>query len=277
MQGLIDSITEDQVDATVLIVDNASTAETYRDLESIKDSRVHLLRSAQNLGFTGGVNYALKYALEKFSDIPYFFLLNPDAFSSHNLLQNLVEILEAHPDAACVSPQILTLNGSPWYSGAHIDYVQGKVSTSLNIQTDKVAKLYEIDVFSGCAALFDMRKVVEAGMFNESLFMYYDEADLSIRLKKLGYKILYTPLCKLLHDASYTTRKISFFKTYYMTRNKFMVFNETMSLYNKFYFVIHELAFHLKHRRPKNALYHLKGYYDFLKGKKGSHTVIIPK
>jgi GT2 family glycosyltransferase len=107
--------------------------------------------------------------------------------------------------------------------------------------------------------------------------MYYDEAELCIRLAQLGYKIYYTPKFFVIHDLSYTTRNNTFVKTYYMTRNKLIVFSKSMTFYNKIYFAVHEFAFHVKNRRIKDALYHLKGIYDFAIGKKGNlfstHTI----
>ena len=268
---LISSIIEIENEFSILIVDNASTPETYNELKSLNDDRVYILPSEQNLGFTGGVNYALNYTMNNLHGFEYFFLINPDAFSSPNLISDLMKILKLNKDAACISPQILNSDGIPWYSGAAIDYLNGKVSTSVNIKPESTNKYFEVDAFCGCAVLFDFDKVIRAGMFNEDLFMYYDEADLSIKLKKMGNKILYTPAYTIYHDVSYTTKDITHLKTYYMTRNKFIVFNNSMSLKSKIYFMIHELAYHLKNRRIKNAIYHLKGFYDFVKGKKGAY------
>lgn len=270
IQGLLDSIKENGVALSIVILDNASTKETFQTLLQIKDERVRLLKSEKNLGFTGGINYVLKSMEGTKENFRYFFLLNPDAFSKPELISNLTAILAANPKAACISPKILNLKGQPWYQGGKIHFSKGQVIMEQNPAIKKTQLFVETDVFNGCAALFDLGKVKEAGLFNEALFMYYDEADLSIRLKKLGYKILFAPQFEILHDVSYTTRKISHLKTYYMTRNRFMVFSSTMSAGNKLYFLAHELAFHFKNRRLKNAVYHLKGYLDFTFGKSGA-------
>ncbi len=269
-QKLVDSIAED-IEVTILIVDNASTNATYRELESVNDKRLHLLRSEKNLGFTGGINFGLKYIIEEMPYIKYFFLFNPDALSSPNLIESLHKIIQSEKNVAAVSPRILFPDGNPWYSGATLNINKGKVYNNPTIVKNIAAEYYPVDVFSGCAVLFDLKKVVEAGMFNEDLFMYYDEADLSIKLKEKNYKILYAPQLTVFHDVSYTTKNITHLKTYYMTRNKFIVFNKRMSLYGKIYFMLYEFAYHIKNRRGKNAMYHLKGFYDFLKGKKGSY------
>ncbi len=273
IQKLISSINESALEVSILLVDNASTEESYSVLLEIKDARLHILRSVTNLGFTGGVNYALTYLNENHPDFTHFFLMNPDAFSNVNLIGELVQILNLNKDAAGVSPQILYLNGNPWYTGGIINYAKGKVINQSIETINNETKFYEVDVFSGCAVLFDLQKVMKVGMFNEDLFMYFDEADLAIRLKRRGYKILYCPQYKIFHDVSYSTRNISHLKTYYMTRNKFIVFNNDMSLYNKVYFILYELAFHLKNLRLRNVYYHIKGFYDFKRGRKGSLSV----
>jgi GT2 family glycosyltransferase len=269
MPKLLSSIKEDQVDVSVLILDNASTPETYKPLEQLSDPRVHLIKSEKNLGFAGGVNYAFKYALEHLPPFHYLFLFNPDAVSSPNLISNLAEVLRLDKNAAGISPKVLYLNGHPWYSGAQINYKKGAVYNNGIVEEDTEREYHEVDVFSGCAVLFDVEKVRKAGALNEGLFMYYDEADYSMRLHKHGYKILYTPHLSVYHDVSYTTRNISYLKTYYKTRNKFIVFGDNMSTYSKIYFMLHEFALHLKKRRFKNAYYHLRGYLDYKKGKLG--------
>ncbi len=270
MPELLRSITETNVGVTIAILDNASTPQTLQPLMALNDERVQVLSATENLGFTGGINYVLQSGLAAKGGFKYFFLFNPDAFSKPNLIGDLAAILDENKDAACVSPKILFLNGQPWYQGGKIHYAKGKVLMEKDQTSAVVPRFTETDVFNGCAALFDLKKVQEAGLFNEALFMYYDEADMSIRLKKLGYRILFAPGLQIFHDVSYTTKNISHLKTYYMTRNKFIVFGTDMSLGEKAYYLVHELAFHLKHKRLKNAWYHLKGYLHFTRGKMGA-------
>ena len=270
IQGVIDSIKEDTIDTPVIILDNGSTTETFAELKEISDDRITIIRSEANLGFSGGVNFALDYISGHFTDVKYFFLLNPDALCSPNVIGGLLHIIKDRKNAACISPQVINENGKPGYAGGQINFRHGKVKTSVYAGEKNSRSFYEVDVFTGCAVLLDFAKTKEAGMFNEELFMYFDEADISIKFRQLGYSVLYTPLHTVYHNHSYTTRKTSFVKTYYMSRNRFKVFHSTMPLYNKAYFLVHEFAYHLKYRRLKNALYHLKGVYHYLTGKMGN-------
>jgi GT2 family glycosyltransferase len=270
IQGLLDSIQEDTTKISVIVLDNGSTEESYSPLTAINDERLILARSEQNLGFAGGVNFALNYMADLFPSVNYFFLLNPDALCSPNAIYCLLNILKTQSNAACVSPQIINEDGTPGYSGGMINYKKGEVTITTYANASDAGAVYEVDVFTGCAALLDFKKAKEVGFFNESLFMYFDEAEMSLKLRKLGYKILYTPMHKVFHDHSYTTRNTSYVKTYYMSRNRFKVFHAEMPFWHKLYFCVHEFAYHLKHKRTKNAFYHLKGIYHYYTMKMGN-------
>lgn len=267
---VVESIREKSIETPVVVLDNGSTPESFSALQLIEDKRILIIRSEKNLGFAGGANFAIQYILNYFKEITYCFLLNPDAICNPDIITGLMNILKSDRRTACISPQIINEDGKPGYSGGQIDYKSGTVMTATYDNLVNHNGVYEVDVFSGCAVLLDLTKIQEVGLFNENLFMYFDEADLSLKIKKAGYKILFTPQFQVHHDHSYTTRKTSFVKTYYMSRNRFKVFHNTMPFYYKVYFLIHEFAYHLKYRRTKNALYHLRGIMHYYSGKMGN-------
>lgn len=266
---VLQSINEDNVNVSILVVDNGSSREAYEKLLQIEDPRLHIIRTDVNLGIGGGNNLGLQYAIDNFWDINYVFLLNTDAYCSPNILYGLKKILAANPDAASVTPYITMRDGTPWYGGSMINYKSGVVSQFIDIKPGDNKPFYEVDVFNGCSVLFDFKKMQQAGLLNDKLFMYYEEAELSFRLHKLGYKNLYAPHFTVIHDVSYSTRNVSFLKTYYMTRNRFVLFDDTWTWGSKMYFLMYEFAYHVKHKRFKNAFYLLKGYIDFKKGRSG--------
>ena len=267
---LLSTIKEDDISVNILVLDNESSNKTWQYLNSVNDYRLTIIRSHDNLGYTGGINYAVKYGFEKIENFKYFFIINPDAQCTPNLIGNLLGRLKTDEKNACISPKIHSTDKVITYSGGKINYRKGIVSHIVMTDEYYPEQSYEVDSYSGCAVLFDAAKFKTVGMLNEDIFIYYDEADISIKFKQNNYKILYAPALSVFHDTSYTMRKISFLKTYYMTRNKLMIFSKTMSGYHKIYFLLYELAYHLKNKRVKNAIYHLKGYNHYLRGKKGS-------
>jgi GT2 family glycosyltransferase len=266
---LLQSISEENIQVKIFILDNESLSYTWDELLKIQDERIILLRSLSNLGFAGGVNYVIKHIKYNYSNINYFFLLNPDALCTPNLIFGLKQALHNNSNAACISPKIFDKQNRIWYSGAKINFSRGTVYN--NFYKNYSGRLIDVDVFSGCAVLFEINKFIEAGMFDERLFMYYDEADLSINLKRIGYDILYFPGQQIIHDVSYSTKNISYMKTYYMTRNRLKVFKKDISILYSIYSIIFEFLFHLKNKRIKNAIFHLRGVLDFIKGNFGKY------
>ncbi|MEO7049273.1 MAG: glycosyltransferase family 2 protein [Ferruginibacter sp.] len=272
IKPLLDTIKEDYVDTRIVILDNGSTESTWKSLNEINDPRTTLIRTFENLGYTGGINFAVTYALNSISNFKNFFIINPDAKCTPNLISNLSRILNSDTRIACVSPKILSLERKMTYSGGKINLRKGIVDHIVYTDNQYPQESYEVDAYTGCAVLFDASKFKTSGMLNEDLFIYYDEAESSLKLKSKNLKILYAPALEVYHDTSYTMRKVSYLKTYYMTRNKFIVFNSSMGFFNKLYFIAFEFAYHIKNKRVKNAFYHLKGVYDFIKGKKGAFS-----
>ena len=65
------------------------------------------------------------------------------------------------------------------------------------------------------------REIFEkVGMFDENFFLYYEDADLSMRLKKQGFKIIYEPKAILWHKNAVATGSGSPLQDYYITRNR---------------------------------------------------------
>jgi len=73
------------------------------------------------------------------------------------------------------------------------------------------------------AAMMVPRNVIQnVGMMTEAYFLYYEEHDWAEMIKRAGYKIMYQPDSYILHKESVSTGKESPFKTYYISRNRFL-------------------------------------------------------
>jgi len=92
----------------VYVLDNDST-DGSADYIQAHFPQVHLVRSADNLGFTGGNNLGFDYALAH--NYEYVYLLNQDAWLEEGALETLVAAAEDHPDFAVLSPLQLQADG----------------------------------------------------------------------------------------------------------------------------------------------------------------------
>jgi len=265
------SFNEEEVEHKIVILDNGSTQESYAALRKELGDVIEIIRTESNLGYSAGANYAVQYIKEKYDDVGYFFFFNPDALATKNMLGKLYHTLQNHDKAAAVSPLILDMQGNKWFSGTRIEWYSCRIEN--NPKNSDSNRIREIDTFNGCAVLIDAKAFFEVGMFNEDLFIYYDEPFLSMELLKKGYRSLYDPTAVAHHMVSHSSGQHSIFKTHLMTRNHvafFKKYGKSKSPLCPYYFPLRMILFFLKRMMFKNIYYVLKGIYDELTGKRGA-------
>lgn len=270
VEDAIRSFEEEEIDIHIVVLDNGSTESSYKVLQKMTNDRVELIRSDSNLGFSGGVNYAAEHIKNKYKHFEYLFLFNPDAISTKNLVGNLCKVLLSNDNIAAVSPHILTMDNKSWFSGGMIDWEKCEI-----LNTPEVAnpnEVRKVDIFNGCAVLLNAKKFFDAGMLERDLFMYYDEAFLSMYFLETGYQCFYHPDLTAYHHVSYGISSGSTRETYYMTRNHIFFFKKYSK--KKIFFcpyidIFKTLLSHVKHFRMSNVYYLFLAVYDAIRGKKG--------
>jgi GT2 family glycosyltransferase len=206
-----------QVDTYVL--DNDST-DGSADYIQAHFPQAHLVRSAENLGFTGGNNLGFQYALEHGYD--YVYLLNQDAWLEEGALEKLVSAAEAHPDYAVLSPLQMTdgykafdTQFAKCIADSHPDRKApagarpGRVFAERQIRKgEKAAGVYEgaeppvLSAKRIMAAhwLMPVKAVKEIGLFSD-LFPYYgQDDDWCHRAHYHGWKVGVVPQARAVHD-----------------------------------------------------------------------------
>ena len=78
----------------------------------------------------------------------------------------------------------------------------------------------EVPMFCGGGCLLTTEALKKTGLFNGNYFSYYEDSDLSMRLQKYGYKIMYNPGSVVMHYHAGTSKEWSPFFTYHVFRNK---------------------------------------------------------
>ncbi len=217
----------------VNVVDNASS-EKFESKKEYKNFKLNVLYSQKNLGFSGGQNLGIKYALENNAD--YIVILNNDVFVDKDLI---IELLNQFKDreVGAVSPKIYFAKGYEyhkdrysekelgnvfWYAGGQIDWknIFGKHRGVDEVDKGQFDTREETEVATGCCMMIKSNVLETVGLFNENFFLYYEDADLSMRVKDKGYKILYEPKAILWHKNAASTGSGSPLQDYYITRNR---------------------------------------------------------
>jgi GT2 family glycosyltransferase len=210
----------DYPDHELIIVDNASTDGSAGVLKSsFPDARLFV--NDRNLGFAGGNNVGVRYAVDNNAD--YVLLLNNDTEVDPRFLSELVAATEADPKIGIAGSKIYYFSEPRrlWYAGGSVDLWTGDThhigENELDAGQYDVAK--DTDYVSGCAMLIKRRVLEEIGLFDERMFLYYEDSDYCMRARRHGYRVVYVPSSVVWHKVSSTTGKVKDLQLFYGTRN----------------------------------------------------------
>lgn len=218
----------------IVIVDNNSKDGS---IEVLRDNfkKCIIIDTNSNLGFAGGNNLAIRYALENNAD--YVLLLNNDTVVEKSFLEKLVEVGERYEDVGIVGGKIYYFSEPHkiWYAGGKISKLIGKTKhIDVNeIDLNENNKIFETDYVTGCMMLVSRKAIEKVGMMDENYFLYYEETDWNVRIKNKGFRIMYTPYSIIYHKISSSTKKISYILGGYYDRNQYYFIMKNFNFVNK--------------------------------------------
>jgi GT2 family glycosyltransferase len=218
----LDSLAECPRDrVSTIVVDNASTDGTVAAVRHRHPS-VHIVENPQNLGFAEGNNVGIRHALEVGAEC--VLVLNNDTLVADGTVPLLVRELSRHPDAAALCPLIYFFEPADliWYGGAIFDPSKGRSGRVMHYRERSVGdpETHSTDRATGAAMLVPSNVFREAGLFDSSLFLQFEDVEWSLRARAAGYNIYVAPCAELWHKVSVASGgEHSPLISYYGTRN----------------------------------------------------------
>lgn len=219
----VDSVVGEDKAAEIFVVDNTATDAERLALGTLLYPNVKLIFNETNEGFAKACNQA--FALSKGD---YLLLLNPDAYVIPPCLSVLRDFIAKTPNAGSVSPQVYW-DSNMEYFFPHYTYPSPgqEFFVKLSRVTDFFGTLYSLykrrknlklwkasrpqktaNLHGGVVML--SRTAVEhaGGLFDERFFMFYEDSDLFLRLKRAGYKLYIVPTAKAVHNYCHKEEKL---------------------------------------------------------------------
>lgn len=220
----------------VVVVDNASTDHSVRLIKK-KFPKLKLIQTGENLGYAGGNNVGLQYALDRDSD--FIWIVNPDVQVHPQSLLALLGAASTHSDGGIFGSKCYFAKGfefhksryTPsqlgqviWYAGGNIDWAN-LITRHVGINEVDIGQYNQVkktDFVTG-TSFFIRREVLDkVGLIDPKYFLYYEETDLCLRAARQGWKLYYVPDSTVWHRVGQAAGIGSPLADYYTTRNRLL-------------------------------------------------------
>lgn len=255
----------DYTNYRILLIDNFSRQEDIDNLKIIYEKykntcEIYLILNDKNYGYAGGNNKGYEYLVANNYD-GNILILNPDIKITNNTLFELNAALCGN--AGGVMCKTLNFDTSIMY-----DCIKLRGLSQKWLTTTKA--LVETDYLAGSCMLLNREVIDKTGLFDERFFLYWEEVDLSLRIKKYGYKILSTTNTHIYRENNSDERSIM--SLYYLNRNIFLLKeNNHIGNYDLIKYISNELMLTIyrtiRFKRKEYLLHYFKGLFDGIKGK----------
>jgi GT2 family glycosyltransferase len=205
-RNAVKSVQQCSPESEIIVVDNNSTDGSIESLRR-EFPQVNLVPLSENRGFGAGNNKGAAVAGGEF-----LFFLNYDALLAEDTPNSLEAIMEADPNIGACGPKLVDGSNSFQLSFGcdpsllnewklrrmHRRLLKSDASFHTRVESQH-STMTEVDWVTGAALMIRRDVFQKVGGFDEAFFMYFEDADLCRRIKKLGLRVLYTPITKVVH------------------------------------------------------------------------------
>jgi GT2 family glycosyltransferase len=199
-----------------VIVTDASGDDSADQIEAAIEQRGYggwatLMRLSKNGGYGYANNQAIRAALASADPPEYFYLLNPDAYVHPGAVRELVRFMDQRPDVGLSGSQQEQPDGSINRSAFRFPSVRSELiqgsrlgvirrlfadSEIAPVPTDHAGPA---DWLSGASLMIRRQVLEKTGLFDDTFFLYFEETDLCLRARRLGYRCWYVPASRVVH------------------------------------------------------------------------------
>ena len=275
---LIDTLPLEDQSIEVIVVDNASKEDEATVIEQ-RYPQVNVIRSKENLGFAGGNNLGINAAHGK-----YLFFINNDTLmrwrkeeGRRMMFQPLIDRLESSPKIGAVCPKIrFSWGDNPiQFAGytplSHITMRNHAIGCG-EADHGQYDTAHPTPYAHGAAMMVKREAIEKSGLMPECYFLYYEELDWSMMIRRAGYDIWYDPAVTVFHKESQSTGQQSPLRTYYITRNRLLFAKRNNSSATRYLSYIYQISLvacrdilrYTLQRRSDLAKATIKGIRDFI-------------
>jgi O-antigen biosynthesis protein len=216
----INKAEKNNLDIEIIIVDNASIDGSVAAIKE-KYPNIILIENKTNVGFAKANNQAFRIAKGEF-----ILSLNPDTIIQEDSLVMSLQYIQSNNECGVLGVKMIDGSGAYlpeskrglptlWnsfckFSGLTSLFPHNKFFCGYYMGHLSEDNICEVEVLCGAFMLFKSDVLHKLGGFDEDFFMYGEDIDLSLRIKKSGYKVVYLPTTRIIHFKGESSKKASF-------------------------------------------------------------------
>jgi GT2 family glycosyltransferase len=190
----------------IIVADNGSSDNSLAILKQQFPNLIYI-DNQQNLGFAEGNNRAIVHSLN--NAYTYSLLINTDTLIDEDIIGKLSSHLHQHPEAAAVQPAIYWMHERTkiWNGKGRFNRLTGRTwSYTHTPVAEELQNHSQAEWLTGCCVLLRNTALQKSGLLNKLFFLYYEDVDLSYRLRQCGFELHYLPSCKMYHEAGVSAK-----------------------------------------------------------------------
>ncbi|HEX2174081.1 MAG TPA: glycosyltransferase family 2 protein [Dehalococcoidia bacterium] len=230
---------ESRCELDVIVVDNGSR-DGSADRVADRYPGVHLIRNAENLGFSKATNQGIRI-----TDADYVLLLNSDTVVLPGAIDRVVEYLEAHPAAGIAGCKVLKPDGTldapcrrsfPTPQNAFYQRVglsrlfpESRRFGAYYVSYLDANETASVDCLMGAYMLIRRAVIDQIGLLDEDCFFYAEDIDYCYRAKQAGWDVVYYPGATIIHHRGASTAKDRIKATTYFHRSMLVYYRKHLA------------------------------------------------
>ncbi len=200
-----------------IIVVDAASQDGAPEMVEKEFPTVKLLRKGR-IGIGEAINYGIMVAK---GDLIVFDLNNDDVVDK-NWLGELVKAINSSPDIGIVCGKRFSYGKNKILdsAGGKINFFTGETPVIGQNRIDSGEYNFQKDV-DYCGVILTTRDVLKkVGLCDPDYYIYHEDADFCLRVKRAGYRVVYVPSAVFWHKGSSTVGKFSYLGYYYLNRTQ---------------------------------------------------------
>lgn len=211
---------------SIIVVDNNSNDDESRQILKSESSekRFELILSKYNGGFSYGNNLGIRLALAKNAD--FVLLINNDTIVEEDFITPLIEFLKKNINCGAISPRINFFYDKKkiWYDGGDFNKFICKAKHFRFEKVEAKSRGYcKTNYLTGCCILLPKKVIDDVGLLDERFFLYGEDTEYCLRIKKMGYSLFWDSDCVIYHKVSASTGRYTKQTLYYQVRNNLII------------------------------------------------------